>query len=181
MKSLSRVRLFSTPWTAAYQAPPSMGFSRQEYWSGVPLPSPVIWLAGNNYRSIFGWISEYMKQSWFPPFSLPSVAILCKLWTFWPAGHRKAAVGGEWEWLLTLMFFLQLHRHSTTVCKDILYICFAIFLEPLVVTKGECCFNGRGADIQARKINKICEVGKIKSPCVCHPDFKGWTKHRMGN
>ena len=63
------------------------------------------------------------------------------------------AVGGEWEWLLTLMFFLQLHRHSTTVCKDILYICFAIFLEPLVVTKGECCFNGRGADIQARKIN----------------------------
>ena len=42
MKSLSRVRLLATPWTAAYQAPPSMGFSRQEYWIGVPLPSPVI-------------------------------------------------------------------------------------------------------------------------------------------
>ena len=41
MKSLSRVRLFATPWTAAYQAPPSMAFSRQEYWSGVPLPSPT--------------------------------------------------------------------------------------------------------------------------------------------
>ena len=40
VKSLSRVRLFATPWTAAYQAPPAMGFSRQEYWSGVPLPSP---------------------------------------------------------------------------------------------------------------------------------------------
>ena len=39
MKSLSHVRLLVTPWTAAYQAPPSMGFSRQEYWSGVPLPS----------------------------------------------------------------------------------------------------------------------------------------------
>ena len=39
-KSLSRVRLLATPWTAAHQAPPSMGFSRQEYWSGVPLPSP---------------------------------------------------------------------------------------------------------------------------------------------
>jgi len=39
-KSLSRVWLLVTPWTAAYQAPPSMGFSRQEYWSGVPLPSP---------------------------------------------------------------------------------------------------------------------------------------------
>ena len=40
VKSLSRVRLLATPWTAAYQTPPSMGFSRQEYWSGVPLPSP---------------------------------------------------------------------------------------------------------------------------------------------
>ena len=40
VKLLSRVRLFATPWTAAYQAPPSMGFSRQKYWSGVPLPSP---------------------------------------------------------------------------------------------------------------------------------------------
>ena len=40
VKSLSRVRLLVTPWTVAYQAPPSMGFSRQEYWSGVPVPSP---------------------------------------------------------------------------------------------------------------------------------------------
>ena len=40
VKSLSRVRLLATPQTAAYQAPPSMGFSRQEYWSGVPVPSP---------------------------------------------------------------------------------------------------------------------------------------------
>ena len=41
VKSLSCVRLLATPWSAAYQAPPSMGFSRQEYWSGVPLPSPT--------------------------------------------------------------------------------------------------------------------------------------------
>ena len=41
VKLLSHVQLFVTPWTVAYQAPPSMGFSRQEYWSGVPLPSPV--------------------------------------------------------------------------------------------------------------------------------------------
>ena len=40
VKSLSRVRLFATPWTVAYQAPLSMGSSRQVYWSGVPLPSP---------------------------------------------------------------------------------------------------------------------------------------------
>ena len=42
VKSLSRVQLLVTPWTAAYKAPPSMGFSRQEYWSGVPLPSPMV-------------------------------------------------------------------------------------------------------------------------------------------
>ena len=42
VKSLSHVRLLATPWTAPYQAHPSMGFSRQEYWSGLPLPSPEI-------------------------------------------------------------------------------------------------------------------------------------------
>ena len=42
VKSLSRIRLWTTPWTAAYQALLSMGFSRQEYWSGVPLPSPLL-------------------------------------------------------------------------------------------------------------------------------------------
>ena len=41
VKLLSHVRLLASPWTAAHQAPPSMGFSRQEYWSGVPLPSPM--------------------------------------------------------------------------------------------------------------------------------------------
>ena len=41
VKSLSRVWLLASPWTAAYQAPPSMGLSRQEYWRGLPLPSPV--------------------------------------------------------------------------------------------------------------------------------------------
>ena len=40
VQSLSRVRLFATPWTVAYQAPPSMEFPRQEYWNGLPFPSP---------------------------------------------------------------------------------------------------------------------------------------------
>ena len=40
VKSFSRVQLFETPWTAAYQLPLPMGFSRQEYWSGLPFPSP---------------------------------------------------------------------------------------------------------------------------------------------
>ena len=46
VKSLSHIRLSTTLWTVAYQAPPSMGFSRQEYWSGVPLPSPEGQLPG---------------------------------------------------------------------------------------------------------------------------------------
>jgi len=53
VKLLSHVRLFDTPWTAAYQAPPSMGFSRQEYWSGVPLPSLI------NYYNVL-CISVYL-------------------------------------------------------------------------------------------------------------------------
>ena len=54
VKSLSRVRPSGTPWTAAFQAPPSMGFSRQEYWSGVPLPSP--WNLINRFSSnCFSW------------------------------------------------------------------------------------------------------------------------------
>ena len=48
VKSFSRVRLLATPWTAAHQAPQSTGFSRQEYWSGLPLPSPVSMVSLNN-------------------------------------------------------------------------------------------------------------------------------------
>ena len=53
VKSLSYVRLLATPWTAAHQAPLSMGFSRQEYWSGLPLPSPYDLVQANKYTYIF--------------------------------------------------------------------------------------------------------------------------------
>ena len=62
LKSLSRVWLLVTPWTAANQAPPSMGFSRQEYWSGVPLPSPEG--EGNPQQNILSIL--------FPPTIFPS-------------------------------------------------------------------------------------------------------------
>ena len=56
MKLLSHVRLLVTPWTAAYQAPPYMGFSRQEYWSGVPLPSLGAMLSKSLIQfSVDGW------------------------------------------------------------------------------------------------------------------------------
>ena len=66
VKSLSHVRLFVIPWTAAYQAPPSMGFSRQEYWSGVPLPSPSELATG---ILIVGFLSDpcaSLHQYFFP-------------------------------------------------------------------------------------------------------------------
>ena len=53
VKSLRCVQLLVTPWTAAYQAPLSMGFSRQEYWSGVPLPSLNQWSRQLYYRRVF--------------------------------------------------------------------------------------------------------------------------------
>ena len=80
VKSLSRVWLFVTPWTAAYQAPPSMGFSRQEYWSGLPLPSPIpkstnnkwwrVWRKGNTLALLVGMridiatIENIMEVPW---------------------------------------------------------------------------------------------------------------------
>ena len=64
VKSLSRVRLLATPWTAAYQAPPSMGFSRQEYWGGVPLPSPKqIYGDGNQKSGCFDEVIWFLLLS----------------------------------------------------------------------------------------------------------------------
>ena len=71
VKVLSRVRLLATSWTAAYQAPLSMGFSRQDYWSGVPMPSPE-WIG---YPLQYSWASlvaqpvknlPTMRETWVP-------------------------------------------------------------------------------------------------------------------
>ena len=64
-KSLSHARLLATPWSAAYQAPPSMGFARQEYWSGLPLPSPLepyIIVKAKTHR--FKWDDQYKMDCW---------------------------------------------------------------------------------------------------------------------
>ena len=74
MKSLSRVQLLATPWTAAHQAPLSMGFSRQEYWNGVPLPSSAlvltIFLLPAHSSMCFQWLLP-------APASTPAVPKLC--------------------------------------------------------------------------------------------------------
>ena len=96
VKSLSRVRLLATPWTGAHQAPPSMGFSRQEYWSGVPLPSPMTNLDTikkhkhhfankGPYSQSYGFSSSHVqmrelneKEGWLP-----------KNWCFWTVVLEK--------------------------------------------------------------------------------------------
>ena len=65
VQSLSRVRLLGTPWTAAYQAPPSMGFSKQEYWSGVPLPSPKCPLGISNFLEEISSLSHSVVSLYF--------------------------------------------------------------------------------------------------------------------
>ena len=62
VKSLSRVRLLATPWTAAYQAPLSMGFSRQECWSGLPLPSPQLPIR-RNCPPVFQRLNRFTSPS----------------------------------------------------------------------------------------------------------------------
>ena len=58
VKSLSRVWLLATPWTATYQAPPPMGFSRQEYWSGAPSPSPFVRAAPPQFMALTNFVNQ---------------------------------------------------------------------------------------------------------------------------
>ena len=74
VKSLSRVRLFATPWTVAYQASQSMGFSRQEYWSGLPLPSPE-----NPSKCTLIWVKLMVCKLYFNnTFPNKTICWLCK-------------------------------------------------------------------------------------------------------
>ena len=74
VKSLSCVQLLATPWTAAYQAPPSMGFSRQEYWSGLPLPSPSQWFSSVQFSCsvVFTSLEPNGLQHTRPPCPSPT-------------------------------------------------------------------------------------------------------------
>ena len=103
VKSLSRVRPSATPWTAAYQAPPSMGFSRQEYWSGVPLPSPRSFLNGSIYPNFQIIAMQNTKTLIFPYNSLLSKNAK-SAWISTPGlitEERKVTT----EWLLSLHNF----------------------------------------------------------------------------
>ena len=80
VKLLSCVRLLATPWTAAHQAPPSMGFSRQEYWSGVPLPSPLL-------EEQHSFISSYLEPAQCWGTSKTHLSETCKVNAHWYLGQ----------------------------------------------------------------------------------------------
>ena len=85
VKLLSRVRLLATLWTAAYQAPPSRGFSRQEYWSGVPLPSPC---QCSRWVQSLGWEEPLEKEM-----ATDSSILAWKIpWTEEPGGLQSAGL-----------------------------------------------------------------------------------------
>ena len=75
VKSLSHARLLATPWTAAYQAPPSLGFSRQEHWSGLPFPSPMCesekWKRSRSVMSNSSWPHGLQTTRLLRPWDFP--------------------------------------------------------------------------------------------------------------
>ena len=95
MKSLSCVLLFATTWTAAYQTPPSMRFARQEYWSGLPLPSLM-----TNLDSILKSrdITLPTKVRLVKAMVFPMVMHGCESWTIKKADHQRIDVFELWCW-----------------------------------------------------------------------------------
>ena len=86
VKSLSCVWLFATPWTVAHQAPPSMGFSRQQYWSGLPLPSPFVSYNSLHFEVCFVWWATpaffWFLFAWNPFFHLFIFSHMCpQIWS----------------------------------------------------------------------------------------------------
>ena len=107
VKSLSRVWLLATPWTAAHQAPPSMGFSRQEYWSGVPLPSPI-----TSYALPIN--VQLVKAMVFPV-----VMCGCESWTIKKAEHRRVDAVEPWCWRRHLRVPWTARRSNQSILMEI--------------------------------------------------------------
>ena len=106
-KSLSRVRLLETPWTAAHQAPPSMGFSRQEYWSGVPLPSPKV---GATVQQFSGFQVLYS----FLPDPANAASSFSPFMGKWPVVESLCSIGGH----------LRMRASWSMVCSDFPWLAF---------------------------------------------------------
>ena len=105
VKSLSQVRLLEIPWTAAHQDPPSMGFSRQEYWSGLPLPSPLFTLGG--FQHLIRVI---------PSMGVPLMQLLLVEYT---VGFLTSSLSGH----PPLCTCVWSHHTMLVLCEDDLFLC----------------------------------------------------------
>ena len=134
VKSLSRVRLFATPWTVAYQAPPSMGFSRQEYWSGLPFPSPDgdcsheikrCLLLGRKVMTNLDGILKSRDITLSTKVCLVKAAIFpvvmygCKSWTIKKAESRRIDAFELWCWRRLLRVPWTARRSDKSILKEI--------------------------------------------------------------
>ena len=115
VKSLSHVRLLATPWITAYQAPPSMGFSRQEYWSGVPLPSPILHFTSlSNYAAAAAGKSLQSCQTLRnpiegSPLGSPVTGILQARTLEWVA----ISFSNAWKWKVKVKSFSRVRLLAT--------------------------------------------------------------------
>ena len=100
VKSLSRVRLFATPWTAAYQAPPSMGYSRQECWSGVPLPLRNCYIP---------------ESGWTPGVGDGQGGLVC--WDSW--GCKESNTTEQLNWTDIVQHSSYISLHSQLHCRRV--------------------------------------------------------------
>ena len=116
VKSLSRARLLATPWTAAYQAPPSMEFSRQEYWSGLPLPSPM-----TNLDSLLKSrdIALLTKVHVVKAMIFLVVMYGCESWTINKAEHQRIDAFELWCWRRLLRVPWTARRSNQSILKEI--------------------------------------------------------------
>ena len=116
VKSLSHVQLLATPWTAAYQALPSIGFSRQEYWSGVPLPSPMTSLDSVlKSRDITLLTKVHIVKAMV----FPVVMYGCESWTIKKAEHQRVDAFELWYWRRLLRVPLISRRSNQSILKAI--------------------------------------------------------------
>ena len=115
VKLLSCVRLFATPWTAAYQTPPSMGFSRQGYWSGLPLPSPMTKLDSILKRDI----TLLTKVRIVKAMVFPVVMYGCESWTIRKAEHQIIDAFELWCWRRLLRVPWTARKSNQSIIKEI--------------------------------------------------------------
>ena len=113
VKSLSRVRLLATPWTAPYQAPLPMGFSRQEDWSGLPLPSPYVFTTTVLNATRMSVVTDCKNGSnpWLLPVALPFAMGICS------SSHQEMDYfPTHWVWAILATCFAKQSK-VTVVCK----------------------------------------------------------------